>query len=245
MIWGLSLCAVLALAGVLNFMQKQPEPGEGFTHIYIPPRQKATKKAPTLILLHGVGSNERDLTTLAETLDPRFAIYSLRAPLTIGQNQFSWFHVSFTNQGPIHDRSQAESSRLLLKKFLENLGKNPEVDSSQIFLLGFSQGAIMSLSLALTEPALVKGIIPIAGRTLQEISAQAKERSFAAKPKVLLLHGLEDKRLPIFHGVASEAVLKEAKFDYQFRTYKAGHEITAAMIEDIQTWLTANISGPQ
>jgi len=245
MTWGLFLCAVLALAGVYSFMQKQTGTPEELFFVYVPPRQKVSEKAPALVLLHGVGSNERDLVKLAETLDPRLAIFSLRAPMTIGPDQYAWFHVNFTAQGPVHNQSQAESSRLILKRFLENLGRNPGIDSSQIFLLGFSQGAIMSLSLTLTEPALVKGIIPIAGRTLQEIAAQARERNFEVKPKVLLLHGQEDGKLPIFHGNASDAVLREAKFDHQFKTYMAGHEITSAMLGDIQTWLTSNISDRQ
>lgn len=49
----------------------------GLKYIYIPARAKKAEKAPVLLMLHGVGSNEQDLAAFAESLDPRFAVISL------------------------------------------------------------------------------------------------------------------------------------------------------------------------
>ncbi|WP_374073959.1 alpha/beta hydrolase [Bdellovibrio bacteriovorus] len=213
----------------------------GLQYIYIPAKEKTATKSPVLLVMHGVGSNEKDLASFAESLNPRLAVFSLRAPLTLGHESYAWFHVNFTPQGPDHNRAEAEESRKIIKKFIEDLKDHPDVDSSKVFLMGFSQGTIMSLSLALTEPGLIKGVIAISGRTLQEISAQARERQYTQKPKVLLIHGVLDNKLPLFHGEGTAETLKAAQFDYEFKTYKAGHEITAEMRDDIQKWLAQNI----
>lgn len=243
MIWVLFLCAVLVLVGSLSFMKQEKPLSTPLQYVYVEPRVTAIGKAPVLIMLHGVGSNENDLIGLADAIDPRFAIYSLRAPIVLGPQSFSWFQVNFTSQGPVHDPVGAEKSRVMLKEFIEEIQKNPNLDSKQIFLMGFSQGGIMNLSLALTEPSHVKGVIVIGSRTLQEISAQARKKSYSNTPKVLLLHGLHDNRLPIFHAEASEEVLKSAGYDYQFKKYQAGHEISPEMLRDIQGWLESQTLG--
>lgn len=234
MIWALFLCVVLALVG---YNMSSPE----LFSIHIPARQRAGTKSPVLLMLHGVGSNEQDLVTLAKHFDPRFKVYSLRAPLVLSSASFAWFHVNFTAQGPIHNKEEAEASRLLLKNFILKLKEMPDVDPEQIFLLGFSQGAIMNLSLAFTEPDLVKGVVAISGRTLQEVQALAKDRTYQVSPKVLLVHGIHDSKLPLFHGETSDAVLSAAKFDHEFKKYNANHEITFEMIQDIQKWLSSQL----
>ncbi len=49
------------------------------THLVRPPTQPS-EAPPLLLLLHGVGSNERDLFALAPQLDERFLVLSVRAP---------------------------------------------------------------------------------------------------------------------------------------------------------------------
>ena len=199
--------------------------------------QSSSGKKPVLLALHGVGANEKGLAQFAHSLDPRFEVYSLQAPLVLGADSYAWFHVQFTAEGPLHNKQEAEQSRRLLVEFIEDLRRRPDVDADNIFLVGFSQGTIMSLSLALTEPNIVKGVVAIAGRTLQEVATFSKGKEYVQSPKVLLVHGREDGKLPYFHGEKSAEVLKEAGFDFEFKSYTASHEITPAMQVDISVWL--------
>lgn len=41
---------------------------------------------PLLLLMHGVGSNEQDMFSLADYLPDDFLIIALRGPLTLGPN---------------------------------------------------------------------------------------------------------------------------------------------------------------
>lgn len=210
--------------------------------LHVPPRAPSpTGKAPALVLLHGVGSNERDLAALARTFDPRFDVHSLRAPISQGPGAFAWFQVAFTAEGPRHDAAGAEAARSTIVAVLKALREDPAVDPERIYLLGFSQGAILGLSVAYTEPALVAGVIAISGRTLQEVVASVKGRTFTHGPRILLMHGTEDSRLPYAHALASEQVLKSTGLVYAFKTYAAGHTIIEPMRADIAAWLSAQL----
>ncbi len=78
-----------------------------------------------LILLHGVGSNEGNLAALAESLPEALEVILVRAPLQVGPQGFAWYQVNFTSNGPSFNQEQAESSRLLLQRFIEALPALP------------------------------------------------------------------------------------------------------------------------
>ena len=63
----------------------------------------ATKPEKALVLLHGMGSNETDLLEIAPHLSDDRMIVSLRGPIEMGANAFAWFHVQFTERGPVHN----------------------------------------------------------------------------------------------------------------------------------------------
>lgn len=186
-----------------------------------------------LVALHGLGSNERDLFELAKQVAPGALVISLRAPLELGPDQFSWFPVRFTETGPVHDAAAAERSRLQLVAFLRELRSEPGVDPTRVTLLGFSQGAMMSEAVALTAPELVSGVVLIGGRTLPELKAAPSP----TRPRALVLHGTRDARLPYENAVRTHEVLRGAGYDVDFRPFDAGHEINAEMVSAMRAWL--------
>lgn len=75
------------------------------------------EKPPLLLLLHGVGSNEEDLFSLASNLPDSFLIVSLRGPLVLGPKSFGWYEVLFTTGQPKINLDQEKESRKLLLDF--------------------------------------------------------------------------------------------------------------------------------
>src|SRR5262245_53278878 len=125
------------------------------------PRAAVVGKPPLLLLLHGYGSNEDDLFSLAPYLDERFLIISARAPVALTSFSFAsyaWFSLGFTPQGVIIDEREAESSRLTLHGFINEVVELHQIDPGAVYLLGFSQGAMMSLSVALTFPGTAAAV---------------------------------------------------------------------------------------
>lgn len=193
-------------------------------------------RAPVLVVLHGLGANERDLFELGKEVAPSSLIVALRAPLELGPDQYSWFPVRFTPEGPMHDVAAAENSRSRIVEFIRALKLEAGVDSERVTLLGFSQGAILSEAVALTEPGLVSGVVLISGRTLPELKPVATTK----RPRVLLMHGTRDPLLPYAGAVQTNEVLRAAGYEVDFRSFDARHEVSAEMVAATRSWLGAS-----
>lgn len=204
-----------------------------------------TGEPPLLLLLHGVGSNEEDLFSLAPALDPRFLVLSVRAPLTLGPGSYAWFHVTFTPEGPNHIPEEAEASRVLIGQFIDEAVKAFGADPRRVYLMGFSQGAIMSEAVALTQPERVAGAVLMSGRTLPEIAARPASPEALTGLPILVLHGTQDSVLPIRHGRETRAALETLPVALTYREYPIPHTISPESFADATGWLTERLDLPR
>ena len=198
---------------------------------------------PLLLLLHGVGSHEGDLIGLAPELDGRFFVVSARAPNTLAPGAYAWFHVEFTQAGPVINPEEAEASRVALLRFLDEAVDAYGLDPKRVFLMGFSQGAIMSLSLALTRPDKLAGVVAMSGRILPEVLPLAAQSEAMPGLPILVVHGVDDPVLPIRHGRAARDRLSGLPVALTYREYPMGHHVTTESLRDVTAWLKARLDG--
>ncbi|GAB4186093.1 MAG: phospholipase [Roseiflexaceae bacterium] len=201
----------------------------------------AQPQPPLLILLHGVGSNEQDLFQLAPQLDPRLLVVSARAPNMRSPGAYAWFEVQFTPQGPIINPAQAEASRQQLIRFIGEVTEAYQANPQRVYLMGFSQGAIMSASIALTAPELVAGAVLMSGRILPEIKPLIAPAEALRDLPVLLIHGTHDSVLPIQHGRASHQLLSSLPLKLSYHEFPIGHTISPESLATIQQWLSHHL----
>jgi phospholipase/carboxylesterase len=181
------------------------------------------KNPPLLILMHGTGSNEDDMFGYAPYMPDDFMVVSVRAPYTVSQGSYSWYEVKFIDNKIIYDKAQAEKSRLDIVDFIENLKKKHHFDEKRVYLGGFSQGAIMSLSVGLTHPEKVAGILALSGRVLEEVKMQVAKTEDFAHFKALVLHGTEDQMLPIAYARDTKKLLDSLKINTLYKEMSIGH----------------------
>ena len=183
----------LSLAYLIREPAEPTEPAEG---------------PPLLLLLHGVGSNEKDLMGLSPWLDGRFFVASARAPIPLGYDAYGWFRFEFTPQGPVVvDPAEAARSFRLILRFIDELAEAYGTDPRRTYLLGFSQGTIMSLSVALTRPDKVAGVVAMSGRFPDAIRPFIAPRDKLSGLPILYQHGTADPVLPIEYGRAAREAL--------------------------------------
>jgi len=199
---------------------------------------------PLLLLLHGVGSNEHDLVQLAPYLDPRFFVVSARAPITLAPGMYAWFEVQLDPVRPIINPQQAESSREKLLTFIDKAIETYGIDPVRVYLMGFSQGAIMSLAVALTSPEKVAGVVAMSGRVLPEIVPHIAAPEALRDLPIFVAHGTEDQVLPIHHGRAARELLQRLPVALTYREYPMGHQISDQSLADIAGWLTQRLDEP-
>jgi phospholipase/carboxylesterase len=203
--------------------------------------QVGAAKAPCLLLLHGVGSNESGFIELARQMDPRLVVILLRGPLVLAPGRLAWFQVSFTPSGPAIDAVQAERSRTMLLDFIGQLPASHGVDPERIWIAGFSQGGIMSASVALTAPDSVAGFGVLSGRILPEVLPRVRKGPALGKVQAFVSHGVHDQTLGIHFADHSRQVLTGLKVPLTYAEYVAGHALDSAMIGDFQRWLGSQL----
>jgi phospholipase/carboxylesterase len=202
-------------------------------------------KPPLILLLHGFSSNERDLYSLAPRLDPRLLALSLRAPLTRGPNSYAWFTVAFLPTGFTIAPEQLDASRKLVVEFIGAAVRQYDADPARVYLLGFSQGAILSLAVALTEPELLAGVIALSGRIPPEVEPWIVAPERTAGLPIFLAHGRQDGVIPFEWAERAQPILERQRVALDYHTYDIDHEIGPQTLDDLTAWLTARLDAPR
>jgi len=170
------------------------------------------KKYPAIFLLHGMGSNELDLPPLVQAFNEKMFIFSLRGPI-VQPPGYAFF--TMEDLGQPNENSFKQTIKMV-DNFILFATKTYPIDENNLFLMGFSQGAILSMTYAIIHLGKIKGV---------------------AHLNLFISHGEDDPVLPFSWGVASKEFLQERGAIVTFKSYQAGHWVTQENFEDIQVWL--------
>jgi phospholipase/carboxylesterase len=202
-------------------------------------RQPApAKPGKLLVLLHGVGSHEANLLELADGVATDTLVALVRGPLAMGPQQFAWFPVAFTPSGPQIDAEAAERSRIALTALLHQLQQQYGIAPEHSVMAGFSQGGILSASVALASPEALRGFAVLSGRILPELEPHIASRERLSHLRAFVGHGTLDSRLPVFWAERSDALLNRLGITPVSRRYPIDHFVSEAMHADFVQWLT-------
>jgi phospholipase/carboxylesterase len=147
---------------------------------------------PLLVALHGVGSNEHDLASLAPHLPSSWTVASPRAPLPYGPG-FSWYPLA---QPGSPDPTHVDTAVEALLAWVDEVA----VDHDRVALLGFSQGASIALQSLRHRPDGFAFAVALSGFVPPAIGADGiddRDRAVAAvRPRVFVGHGDRDPVIP-------------------------------------------------
>lgn len=193
---------------------------------------------PTLLLLHGRGADEHDLLPLAQSLDPRFMVISARAP----HGRFGGYHwYDLLDLGVPEPASYAVGLQRL-QQFVQEVLRTYPVAGDQLYLLGFSQGAMMSDSLLLTQPERVAAAVLLSGYLPLDQNLPVQTEQLAGKP-VFIGHGTADRVLSVALGRRARDFLHQAGADLTYQEYAIAHQIGGQELQDVAAWLSAHLDG--
>lgn len=198
------------------------------------PEQDTSGPHPLLILIHGRGADEEDLLGLSPLLDPRLMLLSVRAPLPFEGGGYTWYALA----GPVGqpDHATFMASYQALRHCVRDALTGYPVDPTRVFLLGFSMGAVMSLTMALTEPAWFRGIAAHSGYVPEGVPLGI-HRDAVSGPPVFIAHGLYDPIIPVGMARTARRLFGAENERFRYREYPIGHEISEESIADIREWM--------
>lgn len=195
-------------------------------------------KNPLLLLLHGYGSNEEDLFSFASELPEEYYVISARAPYDMGFGSYAWYAINFdANENKFSDIPQAQKSRDIIENFIDELIANYPIDSTNVSLIGFSQGTILSYAVALSYPEKIQRVVAMSGYLNLDMVNPNFNTNNLSNLKIFASHGTVDQVIPVDWARKAAPILTQLGIEVVYKEYPVGHGVAPQNFYDFKNWL--------
>lgn len=194
------------------------------------------EQRPLIIFLHGYGSNEFDLFELKQEFSPDYIYLSIQAPMMLAPGSYQWYGLQPSEQSQV--AANVLKHTQLLGDFITSAVNKYQTNADKVFLIGFSQGAIMSYELALQHPKEVRGIAALSGKILAPLKEKIPPGLDLKGLSVFIGHGTNDDRVYYREATEAHALLEKTSIKPVFHSYqKMGHSINQQELTDVRKWI--------
>jgi phospholipase/carboxylesterase len=199
----------------------------------------------TVIVLHGLGADGNDFVPvvselhLPEDMALRFVFPNaplMRVTINNGFQMPAWYDILSSNIIQRADETGIKNSVAKIMQLIEH-EEEQGIAADKIVLAGFSQGAVIALSVGLQCVKPLAGILAMSGYLPYADKVIAGSAPDAKNVPILMTHGTQDVVVPYALGQVAYDALKKAGFAASWQSYPMGHSVCADEIGDISKWL--------
>jgi phospholipase/carboxylesterase len=197
-----------------------------------------------VIWLHGLGADGYDFVPivpelrLPEDCAPRFIFpHAPVRPVTInnGMRMRAWYDILGFSQGAAEDAAGIQASASIADRYIAR-EREAGIPASRIVLAGFSQGGAIALYAGLRQAEPLAGILALSTYLPLRATLQEAPGGCRGVP-ILMCHGRSDPVLPMALGETSRDLLAAHGCRVEWKEYPMQHQVCAAEIADISSWL--------
>ena len=146
-----------------------------------------------IILLHGYGGDGKDISVLSLNWKRHLPNTIFICPdghesCSINPSGFQWFDL--TKDDPRYILEESIKAEKKLKKFIDEIKNEFNLQNNQICLSGFSQGCMMSINLGLTAEKEFNCIVGFSGKIIDKNDLKFRKKN---STNTLLIHGELDQ----------------------------------------------------
>jgi len=205
----------------------------GLRYVQIDPDDDSDS-LPVIFSIHGRGADATDLAGLAPEIGDGYRWILPQGPrpvpLAPGYVGWAWYDLGEGREETVI------SSRDILEAFIKDALRRLGVSRDRALIMGFSQGAVMSLHVGLTSEAPFAGIAAMSGYlpaadSLKAVLPHRRDRS------VLMIHGTLDETLDVELGRSARTLLEEAGVRPEYHEFEMGHQITSESLAVVRDYL--------
>ena len=185
----------------------------------VPPLSK-NKPRQVIVLCHGYGGDGKNISTLAinwQRFLPDAIFLCPNAPEVCTDNPpgYQWFDMASEKEETMFEKSLAAEEKL--NTFLDQVINNFQLESSNLALVGFSQGCMMSIQAGLKRKKKINCIIGYSGKVINQ---KHLLENINSKPKIFLMHGANDTIVSPTHLLEAKEYLKKCGLKIKTKIFK-------------------------
>ena len=178
------------------------------------------KPQQIVVLCHGYGGDGRDISILATNWQrflPEAVFLCPNAPEVCALNPrgYQWYDLSSDKEEVILEKSLV--AEVKLNTFLDQVLDNFQLETTNLALVGFSQGCMMSIQIALKKKEQINCLIGYSGKVINQEHLSDKIKS---KPKIFLMHGVNDTIVLPTHLLEAKEYLKNHGINIKSKMFK-------------------------
>lgn len=186
---------------------------------YIPTFSK-NKPKQIIILFHGYGGDGKDISILATNWQrflPDAVFLCPNAPEVCIDNPqgFQWFDLSSDKEEKILEGSLLAEEKI--NTFINQVLDNFQLETKNLALVGFSQGCMMSIQVALKKKEQINCLVGYSGKIINE---KHLSENINSKPKIFLMHGANDMIVSANHFLEAKEYLKNNGIKIRTKLFK-------------------------
>ncbi len=184
-----------------------------------------------VMILHGYGANGENLIDLAHEFKHTLPEAHFISPNAVEPweggfpNSYQWFSLAsgFDANAMNLMANNIKKSQQTLGKLIDDQLALLKLKPENLFLIGFSQGAMMALYQAFIRPQKIAGVIAFSGRLV--LPEMFGEKTIS-KPDTCLIHGESDAVVPFTNFLEAKKILEEQNFPLESHAIpNLGHSI--------------------
>jgi len=173
-----------------------------------------------VILCHGYGGDGKDISSLAinwQRFLPDAIFLCPNAPevCTVNPQGYQWFDLTSEKEEVILEKSLMAEEKL--NTFLDQVFDNFQLEPTNLALVGFSQGCMMSIQVGLKKKEQINCIIGYSGKVINQ---KHLSNNINSKPKIFLMHGANDTIVPPTHLLEAKEYLNKCGLKIKIKLLK-------------------------
>ena len=160
-----------------------------------------------IVLCHGYGGDGKDISVLANNWRrflPEAVFLCPNAPEVCAVNLrcYQWYDLSEESEQIILEKSLIAEKKLNI--FLDEVIESFQINSKNLALVGFSQGCMMIIQIALKKKKQINCLVGYSGKI---INKKHLFDNIVSRPKIFLMHGDRDTIVSPSHLLESKEFL--------------------------------------
>ena len=184
------------------------------------PTLSKNKPRQAIVLCHGYGGDGKDISALAinwQRFLPDAIFLCPNAPeiCSVNPQGYQWFDLTTEKEEVILEKSLIAEEKL--NTFLDQVFDNLQLESSNLALVGFSQGCMMSIQVGLKRKIQINCLIGYSGKVINQ---KHLANNINSKPKIFLMHGENDTIVPPTHLLEAKEYLNKCGLKIKTKLFK-------------------------